>query len=307
MSNNANIVVVGSLNMDIVLTMSRMPQVGETVAGQQVHYVPGGKGANQAVACARLGAAVAMVGAVGEDAFGAGLLDNLRQNGVRTEAVAIVPGVATGTAAIFHTKEDNCIVVVPGANDAVTPEVVERHRELIQAAELVIVQLEIPLPAVRRALELAREAGVRTVLNPAPVHPDTEQVLALADVLTPNETEFALLCGRSADTEEALREQMQAWQQARSQRLVVTRGKHGASMLDERGELCTVPSPPVEVVDTTGAGDTLNGALGVGLVSGKSFRAALEYAVKAASLSVTKFGAQGGMPTAEEIERAGSR
>lgn len=303
MSSNPSIVVVGSLNMDIVLTMSRMPQVGETVAGRQIHYVPGGKGANQAVGCAKLGANTAMVGAVGGDSFGSQLLDNMRGCGVRTEAVTVIPQTATGTAAIFHTKEDNCIVVVPGANEAVTPEYIERHRSLIQSADLVLLQLETPIPAVRRTLELAREAGVRTVLNPAPVHPDAERLLGLADVLTPNESEFALLCGQAADTEEALRDQMRKWQQTYSQRLIITRGKAGASCLDEHGELHTVPSLPVEVVDTTGAGDTLNAALSVGLASGRGFREALEYAVKAASLSVRKFGAQGGMPTKEEMER----
>ncbi|MDF2715642.1 MAG: ribokinase [Paenibacillus sp.] len=303
MSGNPSIVVVGSLNMDIVLTMSRMPQVGETVAGQHIHYVPGGKGANQAVGCAKLGADTAMVGAVGGDSFGSQLLDNMSECGVHTEAVTVISQTATGTAAIFHTKEDNCIVVVPGANETVTPEYIERHRSLIQSADLVLLQLEIPIPAVRRALELAREAGVRTVLNPAPVHPDAEQVVALADVLTPNESEFALLCGQAADTEEALRDQMRQWQQTHSQRLVVTRGKAGAACLDEQGELHTIPSLPVEVVDTTGAGDTLNAALSVGLASGRGFREALEYAVKAASLSVRKFGAQGGMPTREEMER----
>lgn len=305
MGTTPNIVVIGSLNMDIVLTMSRMPQMGETVAGRHIAYVPGGKGANQAVGCAKLGVNTAMVGAVGGDSFGRQLLGNMNDCGVRTDAVSVISDTSTGTAAIFHTKEDNCIVVVPGANDSVTPEFVECHRSLIQGADLVLVQLEIPIPAVRRALELAREAGARTMLNPAPVQPEAEQVLALADVLTPNETEFALLCGRDADTEEALREQMRNWQHKYSQRLVVTRGKVGASFLDERGELCTVPSLPVQVVDTTGAGDTLNAALGVGLVSGWSFREALEYAVKAASLSVRKFGAQGGMPTREEMERSG--
>lgn len=298
-----NIVVVGSINMDIVLTMSRMPQVGETVAGQQVHYVPGGKGANQAVGCAKLGAAAAMVGAVGSDASGDQLLHNLKECGVRTETVAVVPDTPTGTAAIFHTKEDNCIVVVPGANEKVTPEYVERHRELIQAADLLLVQLETPIPTVRRALELAREAGVCTVLNPAPIRLGLEAVLPLADVLTPNETEFALLCGQEADSDDALQDQMRKWQHTNGHRLVVTRGKAGASFLDDQGDLCTVPSWPVEVVDTTGAGDTLNAALCVGLASGRDFREALEYAVKAASLSVRKFGAQGGMPTKEEMER----
>ncbi|AJY77727.1 ribokinase [Paenibacillus beijingensis] len=289
--------------MDLVISMDRMPEVGETVQGREMHTVPGGKGANQAAGCARLGTDTVMIGAVGSDLFGKQLLDNMKKQGVQTEAIAVHDDTGTGIASIYHTREDNCIVIVPGANDRCTAEWVEKNRKLIEEADVMLTQLEIPLPAVERALTLAREAGVVTVLNPAPARPLPAELLAKVDYLTPNETEFALLAGTEAETEAELEAAMQSWQEKYGTRVIVTRGKDGCSFLNEEGRLATVPSLKVEVVDTTGAGDTLNAAFCCKLAAGSAIPEAVDYAVRAASLSVTKFGAQQGLPTPEEIER----
>ncbi|AFC28268.1 ribokinase [Paenibacillus mucilaginosus] len=294
------IAVVGSLNMDLVVSMPRMPQVGETVHGTDIHYIPGGKGANQAVGCARLGAEVSMIGAVGSDHFGREMLERLQEEGIDLGGVHTAEG-PTGTAAIFHTAEDNCIAVVPGANAYCTPELVERHRERIESADVLLVQLEVPLDTVHRALEIARQAGVRTVLNPAPAKVLPAPLLSLADILTPNETEFALLSGEQDTSEEVLRRVMIAWQQDYGHTVILTRGRLGSSWLDEGERLRTEPALPVETVDTTGAGDAFNAALCFGLASGWDLQQAADFACRAASVSVTRFGAQAGMPRLEEV------
>ncbi|HZG55835.1 ribokinase [Paenibacillus sp.] len=298
-----NLVVVGSLNMDLVVSSSRMPLVGETIEGEAIHYIPGGKGANQAVGCARLGASVTMVGAAGDDAFGAQLIDALAQAGARTDRIARLPGVPTGTATILHTPADNCIVIVPGANGQVTPDMIEASREAIQAADALLVQLEVPLPSVERALRIAREAGVTTILNPAPAKPLPDAILALADWVTPNETEFAALGGGAAEDDASLAAAIERWEARYGHRLVVTLGSRGAATV-EGGRLRVAPAPKVTPVDTTGAGDCLNAAFAFALASGRPAEDALEFAVRAASLSVTRFGAQAGMPTLPEAEAA---
>jgi len=299
-----NIVVVGSMNMDLVVSTGRMPLIGETIEGDAIHYIPGGKGANQAVGCARLGAAVTMVGAVGDDLFGEQLVAEARQAGVETGAIERLPGVPTGTATILHLPQDNCIVIVPGANGQVTADMVERSGDVIAAADLLLVQLELPLPAVQRALEIAAAAGVRTVLNPAPAKELPDGLLALAGWVTPNETEFAAMCGETFADDAVLAAAMTRWESAHSgQQLLVTLGSRGAATV-EAGRLAIAAAPQVTPVDTTGAGDCLNAAFCVGLASGWSADAALAYAVRAASLSVTRFGAQAGMPTLAEMEAA---
>lgn len=284
--------------MDLVVSMERMPRIGETVHGDELHTIPGGKGANQAVGCAKLGAHVSMIGAVGQDAFGGVLLAQLEQHGMHTDAIARMEGT-TGTATIMHTPEDNCIVIVAGANGRVTPELVQQHAALIQEADVLLVQLEIPLEAVQAALEIARRAGVRTVLNPAPAAKLPDELLKLADFITPNETEFELLSGASYTNEEELLAGMQNWEKA-GPRLLVTRGEKGTSLLLD-GKLHTVPAPRVQVVDTTGAGDAFNAAFCVAWAGGSGVLDAAQFAVKAASISVTRFGAQAGMPALEEL------
>ena len=334
------IAVVGSLNQDLVVSVERMPLAGETLTGESIHYIPGGKGANQAIACARLGAHVDMIGAVGDDSFGRSILAELAANEVSTGTVSRLANTPTGIASIIHTKQDNCIVIVQGANGKVSAELVEQFADNIREADILLVQLEIPLDAVETALRIARSAGVRTVLNPAPARSLTPEILALADYFTPNETEFAFYreslprptadggtraAGSPLDRQlsgghdtanksrvggepaegNSLEADWQAglaeWARHYGHTVVLTRGREGASYLQD-GEPITVPAPIVQAVDTTGAGDCLNGALGFGLASGWSLEQSLRFAVRAASLSVTKFGAQAGMPTFREVQ-----
>ncbi|NOU98176.1 ribokinase [Paenibacillus sp. LMG 31456] len=298
-----HIVIVGSLNMDLVVTTERMPRIGETIEGQHIRYLPGGKGANQAVGCAKLEAVATMIGSVGDDVFGSQIIQQLTQYGVMTERISVIDQVPTGTATILHTAEDNCIVVVPGANAHTNEQLVAENESLIREADIVLLQLEIPTPAVKLALEIAHSNGVRTVLNPAPAKILPDEIHELIDILTPNETEFELLSQRTYANEEELTEGMRKWESLHRQTLIVTRGEHGVSYL-ENDQLMTIPAIRVQVADTTGAGDAFNAALCCGLASGQSLESSIRSAVKAASLSVTKFGAQDGMPTLHEVTKA---
>lgn len=293
------IVVVGSLNMDLVVTTPRAPQMGETITGSGFHTVPGGKGANQAVGCARLGADVVMLGAVGRDAYGASILENLEASGVDISRIAQLEE-STGIAAITHTADDNCIIVVPGANGAFGPERLAEAEERIAGAGVLLVQLEIEQSTVERALEVAKAGGATTILNPAPAVKLPERLLRLTDFVTPNETELEVLCGHAIDSEAELERVLAEWSRTYGGQLIVTRGSKGCSYYSE-GQLHTVPALLVEAVDTTGAGDAFNGALAYGLAQGWPLTRTVPFAVTAASVSVTRFGAQAGMPTLSEV------
>ncbi|MBD2844524.1 ribokinase [Paenibacillus sp. IB182496] len=293
------IAIAGSLNMDLVVSADRQPKLGETIQGSSIDQVPGGKGANQAVGCARLGAHAAMIGCVGNDDFGVRMLDNLTHNGVDSQAIAVLEDVPSGIASITRTPEDNCIIVVDGANGRCDGAAVNRHAGVLERADVLLVQLEIPLEGVRTAMGLASGGDATVILNPAPAQALPEDLLRLADYITPNESEWELLSGTRVRDDEALRTSMLEWERRLGSKVVVTRGKDGCSYLEEE-RLVTVPAPATEVVDTTGAGDTFNAALAYALGSGTSLAAAVELAIRCASLSVRRFGAQGGMPTGEE-------
>lgn len=297
--NRNRIVVVGSLNMDLVVSSPRIPEIGETISGHDFHTIPGGKGANQAVGCAKLGADVAMLGAVGDDAYGKALLESLRSHGVNTDNVAVVEK-NTGIASIIHTATDNCIIVVPGANAAFDTERLVSLEPQIAQAGVLLVQLEIDIKTVERALEVAKRGGVTTILNPAPAASLPERLLRLADFVTPNETELEVLCGREIGSEAELELALADWSGRYGGQLIVTRGAIGCSYLCE-GRLRTVPALSVEVVDTTGAGDAFNGALAHCLAQGWPLEKAVPFAVTTSSLSVTRFGAQAGMPVLKEV------
>jgi len=296
-----NIVVVGSLNMDIVLTIQNLPKVGETIRGEQIHYVSGGKGANQAVGCSRLGAQVNMIGAVGDDLFGQQILSRMQQFGVAVSGISTKTDTPTGTATILHTHGDNCIIIIPGANGLCSVEMVAAQEQMIQHADVLLVQLEIPLPTVLRSMEIARSAGVPVVLNPAPALDLPDEFIRMADVFTPNETEFEYFCKTSLETEQQLFDHMTKWQSHYNQTLIVTRGKYGVSFISNHKPLATIPAPTVPVVDTTGAGDCFNAALSYFIALGWDLEQSVVQAVKAASISVAKFGAQDGMPTMDEL------
>lgn len=295
------ITVVGSLNMDIIVSVQQMPREGETLQGDVIHYLPGGKGSNQAVGCAKLGANTHMIGAVGTDAFGDQILNDLQRYGIPIHSIARSQESPTGIATIIHTPSDNCIVIVPGANGEVDGDYIDKYADLIRQSDVMLVQLEIPAPAVERALMIAKEAGVVSILNPAPAKKLSPEILKLATVLTPNETEFESLCGYTLEPSESnLHKAMLAWEIEHSHKLVITRGKHGVSFMENQ-QLRTIPAPIVTVKDTTGAGDCFNAALSYGLASLWPWEQAVTFAVKVASISVTRFGAQEGMPYMNEV------
>ncbi|MGM1047153.1 MAG: ribokinase [Bacillota bacterium] len=288
----AKITVVGSTAMDLVVTTSKRPGAGETVLGESFKTVPGGKGANQAVAAARLSAEVSMIGCVGDDHFGQLLLSNYKSNGVITDNVEPVTGMETGTAHIVLAEGDNSIVVVKAANDRVTPAYVDRAVDVIKASDIVLIQQEIPEETVIHVSELCAKYNVPLMLNPAPARPLPQVVVEKAAYITPNEHEAAILFG-----DEPLGEVLRRY----PNKLFVTEGKNGVRYFDGTQEVL-VPGYKVEAVDTTGAGDTFNGAFAVALAEGMSLQNSLKFANRAASLSVMKFGAQGGMPIRSEVE-----
>lgn len=285
------ITVVGSINMDLVVGTERFPKQGETVLGNLHQTVPGGKGANQAVAASRLGGKVAMIGAVGTDPFGDELVTNLENEGVDASRVKRVEG-PSGIANILLSEGDNRIIVVPGANHQLTPEDIDHCEAAIAASDLVVLQLEIPISSVLRTLQVARRHGVPAILNPAPADGFSPEFQQYEPILTPNESEAAMMFGE--DWEQAL--------EAHPNRLIVTLGKEGARYYDGERHV-RVPGIRVNAVDTTGAGDTFNGALAVALADSLPMEDAIRFANAAASLSVEQFGAQGGMPGREETLR----
>lgn len=283
------VIVVGSVNVDLTVTTDRLPGPGETVTGGTLAQHDGGKGGNQAVAAARLGATTLFVGAVGDDAFGERARRALVADRVDVEGVSTLPGLATGVAFILvDAAGENLIAVASGTNMNVTPALVVEAMERIAvgAGDVVLVCHEIPTATVRAALETARGRGALAILNPAPADGLDRATLAAADVLTPNEGELAIL--REVGLPEGVT-------------LLVSLGAAGAR-LEHDGSTTAIAALAVTPVDTVGAGDTLNGALAAGLAAGLDIGAAATRAVAAASLSVTRAGARGGMPTSAELD-----
>ncbi len=288
----ARVVVVGSINMDLVTLAARFAAPGETILGERFLTVHGGKGANQAVAAARLGAEVALIGALGDDAFGAQLHEGLAREGVSLEHVARIADGASGTASITVAQGENLIIVVPGANARVTPAQIERAQATLASADAILVQMEIPLDAVETTLRLGHRLGKPVILNPAPAQPLPLEWLKRARYLTPNQHELAILLG--ADPAEDFR----ALMQRSPAPVVLTRGADGA-WYGDGGEPVHQPGFKIDVVDSTGAGDTFNAAFAVFLHEG--LPSAVRKACAAAALSVSKLGAQAGMPRLDEL------
>ena len=288
--------VVGSINMDMTVKAERIPLKGETLKGWDLQYIPGGKGANQAVAMAMLGAEVEMFGCVGDDAAGESLVKNLRDTGVETGHIKVVPGVPTGLAMITVGENDNTIIVVAGTNDHVDIDYVNEVKDSILECEIVLLQHEIPQETVEYVIALCADSGVKVVLNPGPARPVKQEILEKVTYLTPNEHEAVILFGKDISFEEMMKRY--------PEKLVITQGSRGVSTCLKSGEVILVPARKSNVVDTTGAGDTLNGAFTVAVTEGKGIADALAFANTAAGLSTEKFGAQGGMPTLEEVRSA---
>ncbi len=296
----ARVVVVGSLNMDLVVAVDRHPQVDETIAGRDLRFVPGGKGANQAIAARRMGAEVAIVGRVGDDAFGVALADLQRAEGVDTRHLRTVAGVPSGVALIAVAADSsNTIIVTAGANgvwdgDGDVP---------LARGDILLVQLEVPFAVVEAALRRARAVGAATILNPSPVVPNVAELLALCDIVVLNEIELAVISGQAIAPEDfGAIEAAAARLRARGcAQVVVTLGAVGAVICSDT-DLQRVEGRRVAAIDTTGAGDCFTGALAAGLLQGLSLAEAAHIASVAASISVTRAGASPSMPTLAEVQ-----
>ncbi|KGR85054.1 ribokinase [Lysinibacillus odysseyi] len=284
------ITVIGSINMDIVCQTDVFPKQGETVLGNLFETVPGGKGANQAVAATRLGSKVKMVGAVGQDSFGPALIEILTNENMDVSSVQVAP-TSTGIANILLFEQDNRIIVVPGANTYVTPQLVDKNEQAIKTSNLVVMQLEIPVETIEHTLKLCKKHGVPVLLNPAPARNFKPEWMEDITYLTPNETECELI----------FHEQIETSLQAYPNKLIVTLGDEGA-MYHDGEKIVKVAGFRTTAVDTTGAGDTFNGAFAHKICEGAEVKEAVQFANAAASLSVEKFGAQGGMPASEPAE-----
>ncbi|HSJ53407.1 MAG TPA: ribokinase [Anaerolineae bacterium] len=298
----ADIVVIGSLNMDLVVRTARRPQAGETVSGSDFQTIPGGKGANQAVAAARCGGRVSMLGRVGQDVFGPALVENLVRCGVDATHVHLDAGAPTGTALIVVDGEgQNSIVVVPGANGHVDRHDVNRLEPLWGRARYLLLQLEVPLPAVSYAVETASRHGVRIILNAAPACPAAGHLLSRVDFLVVNELEAQALSGVPVTGLEAAAEAARQLLARGVPIVILTLGRAGALLATEAG-MHHVPARKVAAVDTTAAGDAFIGALAVALFRSFPLTEAVRYATCAGTLAVTRFGAQTSLPSQAEVE-----
>ena len=301
------VVVAGSINMDVVATALRHPRIGETVAGHEILHFPGGKGANQAIAAARLGAPTLLIGRIGDDAFGRELKAFLAAERVDVARVRMVPNAQTGTAIITVANGDNTIVVVPGANAMLGAADVTAVP--LKAGDVAISQLEISLATVRAFLGHARSAGVTTILNPAPATQLDRDILDLADVLIVNETELGTLAGTGIDAtsdDDAIAAVAGSLLTRPTGIICVTLGGRGVIAWIE-GKVHVIPGRPVDVIDTTGAGDCFVGAVAAGLARGMRAQDALTSANIAASLSVQRMGAAPSMPTAADVTAISDR
>ena len=306
-----SLLVLGSVNRDLVVRGPRLPRPGETVLGGEFYQASGGKGANQAVAAARAAAAkgaVAFLGAVGNDEFGQKLRQALLDEGIDCTHLKVVASTASGVALILvDDRGENLIGVASGANSCLLPaDIHELSEATFRQRSVLLASLESPLATVHRGLSRARQLGLATILNPAPV-PDSaivKELLPLVDLLTPNEHELAALSGATADTLPAVAIAAKKVQALGARQIIVTLGSEGALVVDEEGGTHYIPAMPVAAIDTTAAGDCFSGALGMALAEGQPLLAAARFATAAAALSVTRRGAQPSLPRRGEIEEA---
>lgn len=294
-----NILVIGSANIDLTIQTDRMPKLGETVAGHGFSMNSGGKGANQAVAAAKLGGDVKFLGVIGNDTYGEKLLADLRKSGAFFEGIT-ADGVPTGTACITVVNGDNFIVLNPGANDLLTPEIIEEKAELIRKSDYVIMQLEIPVDSVLRAAVIAKDAGTSVVLNPAPVKELPDEIYRLTDIMIPNEYEAMLLTGISTDNEQGCRAAVEDLRKKGVKTVIITLGDRGC-VYNDGDRIIFHPAGKADVVDTTSAGDSFIGALCCKLSSGNSLPESIDYATKVAAVTVSRRGASESIPYAYEI------
>ncbi|MCR3955023.1 MAG: ribokinase [Gudongella sp.] len=296
------VIVVGSLNMDLVVRAPKIPRPGETVLGSDFKQVPGGKGANQADAAAKLGAETAMLGAVGRDSMGSQLIRSLENDGVNVDKVLVKDSLPTGVAAIVvEDSGNNAITVAPGANSGFTPDDLSDMDDVFKRAKVMLVQLETPIETVRTALRMAKENNVTTILNPAPAIELDDEIFSLVDILTPNETELELLSGMDTSNIERVEAAGKHLIQKGVSRLIVTLGSQGSIHIGNNS-IRLYPAYNVKAVDTTAAGDSYNAALAVSISKGESLEDSIKFATKVGAMTVTKHGAQTSLPLVEEVE-----
>lgn len=294
------ICVVGSLNMDLVVKVDTMPKGGETLIGSDFKEVPGGKGANQAVAMARLGGVVNMIGKVGTDGFGQTLINALKNDNVNTKYIYTEEG-PTGVAMITVDKNaENSIVVAPGANFKVGVADIDKNIEAIEESDIVVVQLETPLNTIKYTLKKAKELGKYTILNPAPAVKLEDEIIANVDLLTPNESELEILSGIEIKNEEDIQKAAQAMIDKGVKELIVTLGSKGSLYINKEKSMFK-KAYKVAAVDTTAAGDSYTGALSVAFADDKGIDEAMDFASKVGALSVMKEGAQSSLPRLEDV------
>ncbi|MCD7745180.1 MAG: ribokinase [Lachnospiraceae bacterium] len=297
------VLIIGSLNIDMVVDVDHMPAVGETILSGGLKYVPGGKGANQACAVGRLGVDVTMLGAVGKDSYADMQRESLTNSGVDVSKLIVREDAPTGVALIPVNKEgDNYIIVISGANATISPEDVEKNRALIEESDIVMFQLEIPLDTVLYAAKLAKELGKTVILDPAPVPKEfPEELYQYVDVIKPNETELGMLTGIS-DVEMHLTEATAVLRQKGVKNVLVTLGGDGVFIDSAELGACRIPAHKVTAVDTTAAGDSFTAGLAAKLLEGKNLKEAAEFANYVSAIVVTRPGAQSSIPTLEEVE-----
>ena len=301
MAQSPLIVVVGSLNMDLVVRAPQMPSPGQTVLGDGFKSSPGGKGANQAAAISRLGGRCRMIGRVGDDGFGQALVANLKAQGVECASV-LVTSAASGVAMIVvDAHGENSIVVASGANFYLTPDDIFARAELFEEAAVVLLQLELPLPTVRAAIEVARRHGAKVLLDPAPAPRQMPPELMAVDVISPNESEAQILTGQTGNEEKADKLLACELLRAGAKAAVMKLGQRGSLVVTSDGHFYTIPPYRVDVVDTTAAGDAFTGALALAVANGEPLRQAARFANAAGALACTRRGAQDAMPSAEEV------
>lgn len=298
-----NVVVVGSFMMDLIVRTERIPKEGETVIGKEFQRAPGGKGANQAVAAARLGARVTMVGRVGDDLFGQDQIRSLQAAGIETRYITIDPEAPSGVGSVTvdMSTGNNRIIIVPGANMRCTPEDVDRAAAALEQADVILLQCEIPQEVNLHVLRRAKQLGKPVIFNPAPARPLDQETLELVTVLTPNETEAEALTGIEIRTVQDAERAAQRLREQGVQTVIITLGEKGSLLYDDAGPKLS-PAWPVDVVDPTAAGDAFNGAFAVAYAKGMPVDEALRFANAAGALTVTGIGAQPSIPTLERLE-----
>tara|TARA_B100000809_G_scaffold152662_2_gene150023 strand:+ start:2055 stop:2969 length:915 start_codon:yes stop_codon:yes gene_type:complete len=297
------IVVIGSSNTDMVVGSPKMPAPGETVMGHEFDIIPGGKGANQAVAAARANGKVSFIAKVGNDDFGRNAIAGYKEDNINTDHIFIDPITPTGIAVIIveESTGQNSIVVASGANDKLSVSEIKEVEKSIASADVVLIQLEIPLDVVHYCLKICKKHGVKTILNPAPAKPLSDEILSLVDIITPNESEIQILTGINPNQESEIQNAAAHLLEKVNDTVIVTLGDKGVYYLSKNGAKGFVATTKVKAVDTTAAGDVFNGYLATSIANGENIRTAITSANKAAAISVTRKGAQPSIPTLDEV------